>query len=52
MEVSKFTIEESKVNKGMFLLIAHTEEGKFVCSGDHWNPSFVTPYEKAFDFNP
>jgi hypothetical protein len=52
MEVLKFTIEESKVNIGCFLLIAHTNNGKYVCSGDHWNPTHVIPYERAFDFKP
>ncbi len=50
MDVLKFTIEESNVNKGCFLLIAHTENGKYVCGGDRWNPSNVIPYERAFDF--
>lgn len=52
MKVAKFEIEESKVNKNCLLLIAITEDGKkFVVSGDHYMPTYVIPYESAFDTN-
>ena len=50
MKVKEFNIEESKVNKGQLLLIATTEDGKkYVCSGNHWTPTYLIPYESAFD---
>lgn len=53
MKVIEFRIEESKVNKGWFVLIAKTEDGKeWVVSGDHWKPTFLVPIEEAFDLKP
>lgn len=50
MKVIEFKIQESKVNKGLFILIAKTEDGKqWVCSGDHYSPTYLRPLETAFD---
>jgi len=50
MRVKNFKIEESTVNKGCKILIAICENGeKFVVSGDHHSPTYLVPYEKAFD---
>ena len=52
MKVIEFRIEESKVNTGLFVLIAKTENGKeWVCSGDSWSPTYLTPIENSFDLN-
>jgi hypothetical protein len=50
MKVVEFTIEESKVNKGAKVLIAHAENGeRFVVAGNHWTPEFVEPYDQCFN---
>ena len=50
MNVKSFSIEESKVNKGMMILVATTEDGnKYVVGGDHYNPTAIIPYQKAWD---
>lgn len=50
MNVTSFKIKESDVNKGLFVLIAKTEDGKeYVCSGDTYNPTYLTPIEQSFD---
>jgi hypothetical protein len=49
-KVKEFSIEESKINKGLMVLIAIDEDGKkWVCSGDHWSPTYLVEYENAFD---
>lgn len=49
-KVKEFYIEKSKTNKQQTILIAITESGqKYVCSGDHWSPTYLIPYERAFD---
>ena len=48
--IDHFIIEESKVNKGLMILIAVSEDGrKWVCSGNHWSPTYLVKYEDAFD---
>lgn len=48
-KVKEFFVEPSKANKSEMVLIAVTESGKkYVVSGDHWNPSVLQPYERAF----
>lgn len=50
MEVLKFEIEESKVNKGMFYLVAIVETGdKFVVGGQHQESNYCIPYDIAWD---
>lgn len=50
MKVVEFRIEESKVNNGMFILIAKTEEGKeFVVGGNHHHPTYLEPLETSWD---
>jgi len=50
MKVKEFFIEESKVNKQCLILVAVLETGeKFVVSGDHHAPTFIIPYERAWD---
>lgn len=49
MKVKQFTIEESKANKNMMILVAETEDGKkWVVAGDHWNPTALDQYETNF----
>lgn len=49
-KVIEFYIEESKVNKGMEILVAVTTYGeKFVIGGDHYNPTAAVPYVKCWD---
>ena len=53
MKITEFEIEESKVNKGCLLLIAITEDGsKYIVSGDHYSPTYIIPYDRAFDTKP
>jgi hypothetical protein len=55
MKVIEFRVQESKKNKGMFLLIANVEwpeypNGRaFVVAGDPVNPHFVVPIEQCWD---
>ncbi len=50
MKVKEFRIQESNVNKGKFVLIAKTEDDKeFVCSGEHYSPTYLTPIELSWD---
>lgn len=50
MKVEKFEIEKSIPNPQQFILIATTEDGKkYVVSGDSYNPTYLVPYENAFD---
>lgn len=52
-KIKEFGIEESKVNKGLMILVAIDEDGnKWVCSGDHWSPTYLQKYEGAFDTKP
>jgi hypothetical protein len=49
-KIKEFFIEESKVNKGLMILVAIDEDDqKWVCAGDHWSPTYVRKYENAFD---
>ena len=53
IKIKEFFIEESKVNKGLMILVAVDENGqKWVCSGDHWSPTYAKKYEDAFDTKP
>ena len=48
MKVIGFEIEESKVNKGSFILVATVEDGsKFVIGNS--NDNYCTPYENSWD---
>lgn len=50
MKVKEFSIEESKVNKGVMILVATTEDDKkYVVGGDHYNSVAVVPYEYVWD---
>jgi hypothetical protein len=50
IKIKEFSLEESKVNKGLIVLVATDENGqKWVCSGDHWNPTYSQKYEHAWD---
>ena len=50
LKIKEFFLEESKVNKKLMILVAIDENGqKWVCSGDHWNPTYLKKYEDAFD---
>lgn len=49
-KIKEFFLEESKVNKGSMILVCIDENGeKWVCSGNHWNPTYATKYEDSFD---
>jgi hypothetical protein len=53
MKIKEFEIEESKVNKGCLNLIAIAENGsKYVVSGDFHSPTYLIPYETAWDTRP
>ena len=53
MKVVSFEIEKSVPNPQVFILVATTEDGrKWVCSGDYYTPTYLTPYETAFDTKP
>lgn len=53
MTVIKLEIEESKVNKSRMILIVTTQDGKkYVMAGDSYNPTYLIPYENAFDIKP
>ena len=53
MKVIEFRIQESAVNKGSFILIAKTEDGKeYVCSGNHHHPTYLEPLNKSWDIDP
>lgn len=53
IKIKEFFLEESKVNKGLMILVGIDENGqKWVCSGDHWSPTYAKKYEDAFDTNP
>lgn len=48
--VAKFTIEESKINKGCLMLIATDTKGqKYVVGGNPNFPHFLDKYESCFD---
>jgi len=50
MRIDSFYTEESKVNKGVLLLIALDENGdKYVVGGDPHNTIRLVPYEQCFD---
>ena len=50
MRIDHFEIEESKVNKGMKILIAIAEDGqKYVVAGDFHACTRLVPYEHAWD---
>lgn len=50
MEIQKLHIEESKVNKGCFIVVATTlDGGRFVLSGDHHSPTYAIPYDISWD---
>lgn len=50
MKVIEFRIEASKKNNNQFVLIAKTEDQKeYVCSGDHYSPTYLIPIETAWD---
>lgn len=48
--VKEFYIEESKVNKGMLIMVAVAEDGsKYVVGGDPYNTPAVIPYNQCWD---
>lgn len=50
MKVIEFRIEKSKQNTTRHILIAKTEDDReYVCSGDHWSPTYLIPIENSFD---
>lgn len=50
MEVKKIEIQESKVNKGMFITVLTVEDGaKLVLGGNTNEPGYAVPYERAWD---
>lgn len=50
MEIHKLYIEESKVNKGCFVVVATTlDGGTWVLSGNHDSPTYAIPYDRAWD---
>lgn len=50
MIIEKFEIEESKVNKGCLILVATAADGKkYVVSGNYHSPTYIVPYENAWD---
>lgn len=50
MKIESFSIEESKINKGMKILVATTEDGeKYVVGGDTGYPPAIIPYDKCWD---
>lgn len=50
--VTKFTIEESKINKGCMMLIATDSKGnKYVVGGNPHFPHFLDKYEGCFEFD-
>lgn len=49
-KIKEFYITESKVNKGLMLLIAVDEDGqKWVIYGDVINPAYIVKFEDGFD---
>lgn len=53
VKIQQFFLEASKVNKQLMILVAVDENGqKWVCSGDHWSPTYAKKYEDAFDTKP
>ena len=53
IKIKEFFLEESKVNKGLMILVGIDENGqKWVCSGDLWNPTYAKKYEDCFDTKP
>lgn len=53
LKITEFYLEESQVNKGRMILVVVVENGqKFVASGDHYSPTYLTPYDKSFDTKP
>lgn len=53
IKLKEFFLEESKVNKGLMIVVAIDENGeKWVLSGDHWNPTFAQKYDNSFDTKP
>jgi hypothetical protein len=54
-KIKEFFLEESKANNGLglMILVAIDENGqKWVCSGDHWRPTYAKKYEDAYDTKP
>lgn len=50
MKVDHFIVEDSKVNKQQKILVAVLQNGdKYVCSGDHWAPTYLQPYDTSWD---
>jgi hypothetical protein len=50
IRIKEFYLEESKVNKGLMILVAYDANGqKWVCSGNHYSPTYAVKYEDAFD---
>ncbi len=50
MKIKEFEIQTSTRNKQLSVLIAIAEDGtKWVVSGDCYSPTYLTPYEAAFD---
>lgn len=50
MNVVSFSIEESKANKFLKILVATTENGdKYVVGGDCNYPTSIVPYDKCWD---
>lgn len=50
MKIVSFEIEESKVNKGMEILVATAENGnKYIVGGSTDYPPAIVPYDKCWD---
>jgi hypothetical protein len=53
IKIKEFILEESKRNKGSMILVAIDENNqKWVCSADHWSPTYLKKYEDSFDARP
>ena len=51
MKVIELKIEESKVNKNCFMLIATAQNGtEYVCGGDGYDGRYLFTKEQSFDF--
>lgn len=49
-KIKYFYLEESKLNKKLMILIAVDDNNeKWVCSGDHWHPTYLKKYNESAD---
>ena len=49
MKVKEFIVEDDKVNRGLKILVAVTEDGsKFVVSGNPHFPTQLVPYDECY----